>query len=79
MPYKPLTHAAAAALVLLAGAQCAHAAIGVVLQLLATDVELYQRWEQCGQRKIVVKVDNTPSMVSSRSVRNGRIISCGAA
>jgi hypothetical protein len=49
---------------LVAGAQCAHAAIGVVLQLLAADVSLYQRWEQCGQRKIVVKVQDAQCMVS---------------
>lgn len=44
------------------GAQCAHAAIGVVLQLLATDLDLYMQWEQCGQRKIVVKMDDAQSM-----------------
>jgi hypothetical protein len=35
----------------------------VVLHLLAADPQLYQRWEQCGQRKIVVKVENAQSMV----------------
>uniref|UniRef100_A0A383VZJ1 peptidyl-tRNA hydrolase n=1 Tax=Tetradesmus obliquus TaxID=3088 RepID=A0A383VZJ1_TETOB len=44
------------------GAQCAHAAICAVLQLLASDESLFVRWEQCGQRKIVVKVQDAQCM-----------------
>jgi peptidyl-tRNA hydrolase len=61
---------------LFAGAQCAHAAIGVVLQLLAADVSLYQRWEQCGQRKIVVKVQDAQCLVRGQPKHNSSTSCC---
>jgi peptidyl-tRNA hydrolase len=69
-------HCANGVPLLFAGAQCAHAAIGVVLQLLAADVLLYQHWEQCSQRKIVVKVQDAQCLVRCPPKYNSSTICC---
>ena len=46
-----------------AGAQCAHAAVGVTARYSAKFAALFRQWEACGQPKIALKVSNEQEMV----------------
>ncbi|XP_041349114.1 peptidyl-tRNA hydrolase 2, mitochondrial-like isoform X2 [Gigantopelta aegis] len=48
-----------------AAAQCAHAAVTAVETLFRTDKQLLFHWKRCGQPKVVVKVDDEASLLST--------------
>lgn len=47
--------------------QCAHAAVGIYDELMKSQRQLLQKWEQCGQPKIVVTCKNQPEMNDLRT------------
>ncbi len=47
-----------------AGAQCAHAAVGVIEKYKAHNETIFKQWAMMGQAKIALKVDNEAEMVS---------------
>lgn len=46
-----------------AGAQCAHAAVGVIGKYRPRNEVLFRMWERCGQPKIALKIPNEEHMV----------------
>lgn len=45
------------------GAQCAHAAVGLVQKLQRRKDVLLRQWDECGQTKIVLKCSNLEEMM----------------
>jgi hypothetical protein len=48
-----------------AGAQCAHAAVGVIGAYKSGNEALFRQWERHGQPKIALKIKDDQEMVSS--------------
>ena len=61
----------------LAGAQCAHAAVGLVDSLGDTQPDLLQHWENCGTPKICLRAQSTVELV--RRIRPSRWARCRTA
>lgn len=40
------------------GAQCAHAAVGIVMKYRARNEIHFRQWDMCGQPKVALKVRN---------------------
>jgi hypothetical protein len=49
----------------IAGAQCAHAAVGVIGSYKSGNEALFRQWERHGQPKIALKIKDDQEMVSS--------------
>lgn len=47
------------------GAQCAHAAVGVMGKYKQRNEVAFKQWEMCGQPKIALKVKDEDEMVST--------------
>ncbi|PSN41291.1 Peptidyl-tRNA hydrolase 2 [Blattella germanica] len=60
-----------------AAAQCAHAAVMAYQQAKKKHPEILQEWEECGQAKVVLKVDNEKDLMelASSARDNGLITS----
>lgn len=44
------------------GAQCAHAAVGAVERVAASQPVLLQQWEECGQAKVCLRAESTAAL-----------------
>lgn len=60
----------------LAGAQCAHAALGVTQSYRSRYEAYFKQWEYSGQAKIALKIDNPEDMVG-RASGKGCLIDTG--
>lgn len=58
-------------LCMVAGAQCAHAAVGVIGAYKSGNEALFRQWERHGQPKIALKIKDDQEMVSAGGQRWG--------